>query len=1216
LKKVLVAWLVWILSGGVPATAQTGGTFEFIENKGQWGKEILFRADMQGSGFFLNKNGYTATLYNTRDYERVLSIVHGHSPHGEKGEGDTVQVQGFKKTTLHYAPTALDSFVVHGHTYTVKFSGANPEPQIIPEKPVGGVNNYFIGNDPNKWGTHCRVYESVRYKDLYPGIDVRYYSEGNRLKYDLIVHPGADLSRVKLEYGSVQGLKVRNNQLHIGTTVGESVELTPAAYQPSDSGRTGVGCRYKLKGNVLTFDMEDYNHSNTLVIDPTFIFSSFTGSKADNWGFTATYGSDGSMYLGGIADAGYPTSPGAFQSSFKGEDGSGIPGDIAIMKLSPNGTKRIFATYIGGSLQDQPHSLIENPNGELVIAGRSNSVDFPQTVPPVGPNGGWDIIVCKLSNDGTQLLGSMKIGGKNSDGVNIADYSVQGTNILKQNYGDDARSEVNVDASGNVYLASCTQSPDFPMFGGGFQTALSGVQDGVVLKINPAVNQVIWSTYMGGTGYDASYVLALNPMAAGNLYIGGGTTSTDFPGVVPGVVQPANAGGTCDGFVAWLIDQGTSVSLNRATYIGTGGIDQVYGVQFDRLGFPYIMGTTTGEWKVINAPYFAAGSKQFISKLQPDLSAYIYSTCFGTQSTEPNISPVAFLVDRCENVYVSGWGGKVDQLEGYLSAGVGGMPITSNAVQRTTDGSDFYFFVMQKNAASQLFGSFFGQYGGQFQEHVDGGTSRFDQNGVIYQGICANCGGGAIFPTQPSNVWGPKNLSNGRCNEAGVKIAFNLAGVGSGLKASIVGRPPFVHSGCLPLQVNFSDTIGNAVTYVWHFGDGSLDATTTVPQTSYTYTQTGTYNVRLISIDPQSCNGADTSYATLVARNDEALVSYSKAKLPPCQGLAYRFYNNSDAGTGKIFSDSSFVWNFGDGTPPVIGGPDSVTHSFPAAGSYTVTLTMIDTDFCNYPQTDSETLNISPLVKAQFETPAVGCAPYTAVFNTIIHGGQQFIWTFGDGTGSRDISPVHLYESPGVYPVQLTVIDSNSCNIIDSARDTITVSGRPSAAFTVSPVPSRENTPTVFTNNSSSDAVRFNWEFGDGDSLLTTSRDTVAHQYNISGTFNSCLIAYNASGCPDTVCSPVSAVVVPLLDVPNAFTPGRFGENSQIKVRGFGIAKMEWKIYNRWGQLVFESKDPGTGWDGTYKGTLQPMDVYAYTLSAEFTSGGHTTKTGDITLLR
>ncbi len=128
--------------------------------------------------------------------------------------------------------------------------------------------------------------------------------------------------------------------------------------------------------------------------------------------------------------------------------------------------------------------------------------------------------------------------------------------------------------------------------------------------------------------------------------------------------------------------------------------------------------------------------------------------------------------------------------------------------------------------------------------------------------------------------------------------------------------------------------------------------------------------------------------------------------------------------------------------------------------------------------------------------------------------------------------------------------------------------------------------------------------------------DTVMHQYNETGTYNPCLITYNEFGCTDTACDNVQALIRPLLDVPNAFTPGRFGQNGVIAVRGFGIGRMEWKIYNRWGQVVFQTNNRKTGWDGTYKGQPQPMDVYAYTLDVEYTDGTKIRKTGDITLIR
>jgi gliding motility-associated-like protein len=199
----------------------------------------------------------------------------------------------------------------------------------------------------------------------------------------------------------------------------------------------------------------------------------------------------------------------------------------------------------------------------------------------------------------------------------------------------------------------------------------------------------------------------------------------------------------------------------------------------------------------------------------------------------------------------------------------------------------------------------------------------------------------------------------------------------------------------------------------------------------------------------------------------------------------------------------------------------------------------------------------------------------------------------------------------------MTATNPNTCNITDVATPvTIVVYGKPTADFSFTPVVPVENTPTIFSNLSSPDAVRFKWVFGDGDSLLTTSRDPVEHQYNATGTFTACLYAYNSIGCDSVRCRQVTTLVVPALDVPNAFTPNQPGVNSVVSVRGFGIAKMRFIIWNRWGQKVFETNNRSQGWNGRVKGAVQPMDVYAYTLEVEFFDGTKASKKGDITLIR
>jgi gliding motility-associated-like protein len=1245
-KKIflLTAVLVIFFSG---IYAQTElGNLEFIENKGQWDNGTRFKAFMPNASFYLQKHGFSVLMQNPADMEALRETMHGIPQQNSSSvkSANTNNVQSGGKSTLASSlPPTMDptgegmstsnnsgaSLIMHSHVYQVEFLNSSDQVEIQGDKPLDTYNNYFIGNNPAKWQSNCKVFQAVVYKNIYPNIDLRYYTENNQLKYDIVVHPGGNPDNIVLKYNGADKLIVKSNQITIHTSVGDVKEMIPRTYQFSKDGNKDIECTYQAgPDNTVRFHLKNYSTAATLIIDPTLIFSTFTGSKSDNWGYTATYDESGNFYSGSITlDSDpinngnlFPVSPGAYQSAWKGGDATdgAYKYDITIMKFSSNGVNRMYATYLGGSGNEQPHSLVTDQSGNLIIAGRTSSPDFPN-VNSLGIKdalqGGYDIILTKLNASGTALIGSRIIGGKLNDGVNIAPkYSsnivAPGQNSLRLNYGDDGRSEVILDKSGNVYLASCTASTDFPVTLNAFQKTNAGKQDGIFIKTSPDLSTILASSYIGGNNDDAAFALALSPIT-GNIYLVGGTASNNLPGTNNGtVVSSANQGGI-DGFLSIIsADGGTLV---KTSYFGTSGTEVLYGVQFDTHGFPYIMGTTTGVWPVINATFSQARGKQFIGKLQPDISAYIYSTTFGKGSTYPDISPTAFLVDRCENVYVAGWGGGIESENNgravYNNSKTTGLTVTNNAIKKTTDGNDFYFFVMQKNATSQLYGSFFGQTGG-LGNHVDGGTSRFDKQGVIYEAICANCYGMGTFPTT-NNSWSPRNGTGANgCNLAAVKISFNFSGVVADPRSVINGR--YDSSGCVPLDVLFKDTVHNAKLYVWSFGDNTADTTTTAFQVLHTYIKTGNYVVRLIAIDSSTCNIADTAYLNIRVRTDRAIVDFDIQKEQPCQSLNYQFTNISTPPFGKPFQSGSFTWNFGDGT--TAPGSSPIAHTYANSGAYQVQLILSDTNYCNYPDTATKTLRVSPFVKAQFEVPD-GCAPYNAVFNNTSLAGISFLWAFGDGGTSTDINPVYTYTDTGSYTITLLAVDSNTCNFRDSTTKTIHVYPKPTADFSSNPVPAVYNTPTIFSN-SSFGAIRYVWLFGDGDSTVKNSADTVVHQYQETNTFNACLIAINQFGCADTTCHAVESLINPLLDVPNAFTPGRFGQNSIVMVKGFGIASMDWKIYNRWGQVVFESNNPFIGWDGTFNGTTQPIGVYAYTLEATFFDGTKTRKKGDITLIR
>ena len=1208
--KLFVSFLLIILILFGVATSSFA-QLQFIENRGQWDSKVNFKADIPSGAFFVEQTGFTVLQYNADDLEKLKELSHGH-------DNSEVAASRFeKKSTSDNSRLTLRS-----HAYKVSFVNAFAKGvTITPDKALATYNNYFIGNDKSKWKGDCKIYQALTYKNIYPNIDVRYYTDAGSLKYDIIVNPGGNINNIALKYDGVEKLEVKNKELIISTSVGKAKELNPYTYQLQNGSRQTLDCRYVVKDNVVTFKVKDYLPNQTIVIDPTLIFASFTGSSTDNWGYTATPGPDGSFYAGGISfGSGYPTSVGAFDQTFNdglNEDNNGGY-DIAIIKLSADGVNRIFATYIGGSGNEQPHSMICDAAGNLIIAGRSNSFsntnpakNYPTLFARNDKLGGYDIVVSKFSAAGNSLIGSLAIGGSSDDGVNIRKKfdTPDGAETTRRNYGDDARSEVILDGANNILLASCTQSDNFPVTpGNSIQSTFGGgLQDGVIMKFNANLSARIFSTYFGGSGSDACFVLSINPLT-GNLYVAGGTSSSNLPGDKTGVINPTFMGGDVDGFVTQIFPDGSGII--KTSYFGTAGSDIVYGLQFDKFGFPYITGTTTGNWTIKNATFSNAGGKQFISKLLPDLSAFVYSTVFGTNSPIPNLSITAFLVDRCQNVYVSGWGGKFNHDRGYPNAGTKGMPVTANATQSTTDGNDFYFFVLERNATSQLFGSYYGQNGG-FTDHVDGGTSRFDRNGIIYQAICANCGDrnnpSVVFPTTPG-VWAPRNGSS-NCNEALVKIEMNFGGIGASVKTSINGTIDTV--GCVPLTVTFTDTLAKGKSYVWNFGDNSPDETHTINTVKHTYISIGTFRVRLVSIDSATCNIADTAYANVKVGNNIVSPDFIATKIGGCQSLTFQFQNTTTA-VKPGYTSNSFIWDFGDKTPRVRTGYGIISHAYSGPGTYIAKLVVDDSVFCNSPDSTNKTVRLAINVKSKFETPAKGCVPYSAVFNNTSLGGTDFIWDFGDGTTSTDVSPTHVFVNTGTYLVKLTAIDTSTCNKTDTSLFTITVFGIPTSGFSFSPNPGQENKPAYF-DNFSSGAVTYRWEFGDGE---TSTEINPTHQFNKTGIFKTCLIAFNAANCSDTFCLDVSALIVPLLDVPNAFTPGKFGVNGIVKVKGFGIGKMDWKIYNRWGQVVFYSNSQAIGWDGTLKGAVQPMDVYTYSLDVEFTDGKKARKTGDITLLK
>lgn len=823
----------------IPEPGFNQSDIRFIKNEGQWDTQIQYKVRLNGGDIYLGPNELAYHLYNLPG--------HGHSHEGD----------------AHNQEEEQDREI--GHIFKMQFLNAAQNPTVNSYLEYPEYHNYFIGNDPSKWRGRVGLYGQVNYEDLYPGIDLRLYGWGDALKYDLMLDAGVDPRQIQINYEGIEKIKLKEGSLILETDVRILTELPPVAYQLINGSKKEVPVQFKLKKKILSFDLpQGYDPNYPLVIDPTLIFSTYTGSFSDNWGFTATYDTAGNAYGGGIqfgsvVGAGYPTTTGAYDRTFNGGTS-----DVTIAKFNPTGTTLIYSTFLGGINDDQPHSLISDLDGQLVIMGRTNSNNFPtQNGADNTFNGGFDIFATKMSADGTFLLGSTFLGGSLDDGVNGSTLVGVYTNT-KYNYGDDARGEVVIDAANNVFITAPTSSGNFPVQNG-FQLVKGAGQDGVVIKLTPNLNTITWASYFGGSGEDAAHTIKFDP--AGNVLIAGGTSSTNLP-TTAGVIQP-NYNGSTDGFITKISADGRNILA--CTYLGTGFYDQVYLMDLDKDGDVYVSGQTQGAWPIVNpvagGVYRNANSKQFIQKIENDLTNTVYATTVGSNNAQfPNISPTAFLVDRCENIYLTGWGGSTNSSTGSPNGGnTMSMSVTGDALQAGTDGSDFYTIVLDRDVQNILFGTYFGGNSNN-GDHVDGGTSRFDKEGVVYQAVCASCGGTNAFPARPNNVHSTNNNSP-NCNLAVFKVAFDLAGV----EADFVPRDQqgqvIVNTqGCAPLTVNFDNQSQRAQTgglpdYFWDFDDNG--ATANVFEPVHTFDSAGLYNVMLIITDSSSCNIADTAFALI-----------------------------------------------------------------------------------------------------------------------------------------------------------------------------------------------------------------------------------------------------------------------------------------------------------------------------------------------------------------
>lgn len=1215
--------------------------YTFTENKGQFPDKVLFSAELENGVVFYEQDRFTYYFHHADDLKRISSY---HANPNVK--------------TYDYS--------VRSHAYEVVFENSSAQ-EVTGLALQRGIKSYFKGNDPEKWASGCRSFGEIYYQNIYEGIDLRVYAKDFLLKYEYIVSPGADPSVIIQKYGSEEKLKLAGGRLVLNTNAGKISEERPVSFQPEGKHNELVQTKYVKNGNYVSYEFpEGYDAKKELVIDPELVFSTYSGSTTDNFGYTAAFDDEGFLYAGSSAFGnGYPTTLGAFQETW----GQGTV-DIALSKIDTTGTFFVWSAYLGGEDDELPHSIMVNEAGELYVLGTTSSANYPTTgsaystvynggsaVPLVGLgvnyNNGSDIILARISQDGAALLGSTFIGGSENDGLNI-------NSELKYNYADEIRGEIQLDDDGNVFVVSSTYSTDFPVSGNAAQQTNNGGQEAIAFMMSPDLSNLEWSTYVGGNSNDAGYSLTFD--SNGDVIICGGTQSLDFP-VSADAFQGTLAGGDADGFFT-RISNGGQV-LDHSTFYGSEEYDQLYFIETDETDQVYVFGQTehAGSDYIFNAAYNTVGGGQIISKFNDSMTGLVWSTAFGTGGGQPNISPTAFLVDVCDRIYLSGWGGST----GGGSLGVTGMDTTPDAYDDTSTNGDFYLMVLFDDASDIFYGSFYG--GATSTEHVDGGTSRFNRKGQIYQAVCAGCGSNDDFPIAPTDAISPTNNSF-NCNLGVFKFDFQLP-----LTVADFIVPDQI---CVNQEFSVNNESTFSQTFEWNFGDGS--PLQSGPNPTHIYDSPGTYEITLSVTSTETCNAMDsiTKEVTIEfneVTDEEELVlclgetatigpeqmnpdyiytwtpdaflsnpSVANPSVTPLADTDYILSIERGACVDTLFqtveveelnftvSDDILICEGGSVDMGITSTDDlDVTWSSNAAFSdmlndnlndFDISETVAESDVF-YVQVQgencTETAEVEVTVLSDFielDADLTVCAGDTVLVSVLNPNSElSYEWTpvesiiSGQGTGQIEL----------VVPDALTVtvaVSSGDCDVEDSINIGVLNAPDTELIATADPL-------TILSGQSSQlsvnlDGLNYTWE-PSGSLNSASVQNPVATPletttYTVTAGEEECISTAQVTvRVADFICGG------PNIFVPNAFSPNGDGENDVLYAYGQNELyplELIFRVYNRWGQKVFETTDFNQGWDGFYNGKLSDPAVFDYYIEVSCPGGEEFFEKGNITLVR
>lgn len=1191
----------------------------FLQNQGQWPDQDLYRVNASGFSIAFMEDGLR--FLSSREIESAEEV------------SDITPEDELEREVREY------------YVWTMRFKNCLESIKLHSKEVVARRTNFFLGNDLDKWVRQAPEFANLYYENVWPGIDVHFYLQASgELKYDFILSPEADLSAIGVVYDGLEGLSVhKDGQLELHHPWHPVLEAAPKAWKLED--QTPVKVRYRISGgNSYGFEVEgELPSGEAWVIDPVVqVWSTFATSSGSwvNYARNVAHDQQGRLYMTGSADGTFPSTPGIYQPV------NGGARDAFLARFGSNGNTLEYMTYFGGSGSELAYDL-ERTNGNIYFCGYSNSPNLPTTnTLGSNPTGGTKPFVACISNDGTNLI-----------------YS----SFLCDNCQGESKALKTV-SNGEVIVVGTLFNPGFPTTSGAIVTTFQGGRMGWACRLNSIGNAFIWSTLIGGSGFDYANDIAVN--AQEEPFIVGQTSSNDFP-ITAGALYSSFSPAVNSGYAMHLNAAGTA--MIGSTFIGTSmnavHVDQASGDAYlagesGPIGFA----ATPNAFQAIHAGILDA----VVARLGPALSNMVFGTYVGGSNN-----------DRVHDIEVNQAG------EIYLSGETksSNFPINSCQLQTAYGGGTSDGFVVHLNplATDLAFGGS-AWFGGQDVEYksfelslressagdtlfsvltthspnfpVTPGAYWTQKNGIndtpvamklfvprweLGDTLCDGDSVQVLSPPSSSNpLWSTSETSSSIwVNQAGTYwVTFDYYGctlvdtfevevMGTAISVDLGEDTSFCAGSVSPVPL----TAGSGTDWLWSTGQTSSSISTTSP---------GTYWVQATD-SFTGCSATDS-----IAIQETPLPMISLAAGSFCEGDSTLLV----ADPGNLYPGASYVWSNADTNGQTF---------FSMAGQVWVELT--DTNGC----TNQATSTVSQLARPQVDLgPDLDlCEGDSAILSALTQSiGVDFLWNTG-ATGGTIV--VH---QPGTFTV--AVLDTqNGCTSSDSIvvnlllapvislpTDTILCD---TDIFTLDPGPGTFDTyswsdgsglallevsqpgeyAVTVTKSNCLDSARSQVDFGrhpvvylGPDLELCRDDQLVLHVPELlngtviwfdgeagwsrlvdaAGTYwatvtNSCGMA------SDTLLVEIGRGVADFF-LPNVFTPNNNGINDCYKASGRIGDAFHLQVFDRWGRLVFETKDINECWEGDFRGRPLPEGVYFATVKLRDCFGKQVTKTETITLVR